>query len=257
MMYDLDMIPLNAILYIEIAVYQIMMDSITCASCVRTLTSYFTFATTCEGIEEKIKLYHEIQQREGKIKLSNVLTFVGDCIQYNNDNIKKEGILDNLENRFTCPDIKEVELDSGVECKQKSVEMYTCKTGQYQTKHTLFFKRHLLKLKTKYRRCLKRHLLGHKDISEIKTYKCELCQYQTKHRRSLKRHLLSHKDISEVQTFKCETCPFQTRRKENLKRHLLSHQDVSEVQMFKCETCPYQTKRKENLKRHLLSHRDI
>ncbi|KAJ8981105.1 hypothetical protein NQ317_007879 [Molorchus minor] len=226
--------------YFSREVYQIIMDPVICASCVGTLTSYVKLAI-CEGTEEKINLYREIQQKEGKIKLSKVLTFLGEDIRYNNDKIKKEGILDNWEYNFKDPGVQEeVEpLDFGVKCKQ---ERETPKMGQDQTKYKLFFERHLLKLK---------------KIPEFQIFKCEVCEFQTTYRGHLNRHLLGHKDISEIQMFKCETCLYQTRRRGDLKRHLLLHKDVSEVQMFKCETCPFQTRRKGNLKKHFLKHKNI
>ncbi|KAJ8981107.1 hypothetical protein NQ317_007881 [Molorchus minor] len=257
-------------MYYAFEVYQIVMESITCASCVATLTNYVEFATTCEGTEEIINLYREIQQKEGKIKLSKVLTFLGEDIQYNNDNIKKEGILDNWGYNFKDPGVQEeVEpLDLGVKCKQ---EQEMAKMGQDQTKYKMFFKRHFLKdipefrifkcevceFQTKYRGSLRRHLLGHKNISEVETYKCETCQYLTKHRWSFKRHLLGHKDISEVQTFKCNLCQYQTRQRDSLKNHLLGHKDISEVPIFKCEICVFHTRYRGSLRSHLLTHKDI
>ncbi|KAJ8973671.1 hypothetical protein NQ317_011791 [Molorchus minor] len=50
-----------------------------------------------------------------------------------------------------------------------------------------------------------------------------MCEYQTKHRVSLRKHLLVHKDISEVQMFKCEKCEYQTKYKGALNRHWTVH----------------------------------
>ncbi|KAJ8981116.1 hypothetical protein NQ317_007891 [Molorchus minor] len=74
-----------------------IMDSVTCSSCVGTLTNYVTFAITCDSTEEKINLYRETHHKVLKIKLSNVLTFLGDGIWCGNVNIKEEDSLDNLK----------------------------------------------------------------------------------------------------------------------------------------------------------------
>ncbi|KAJ8969255.1 hypothetical protein NQ317_016631 [Molorchus minor] len=103
----------------------------------------------------------------------------------------------------------------------------------------------------------KRHLLGHRDISEVQMYKCKMCEHHTKYKGHLKRHSLTHKDISEVQMFKCEMCEYQTKYRGGSKRHLLTHKDVSEVQMYNCEMCEYQSKHKEGLEDHLLVHKNI
>ncbi|KAJ8973139.1 hypothetical protein NQ317_001875 [Molorchus minor] len=73
-------------------VYHTTMKYATCPSCVGNVTSYINFETTCEGTEEKIHLYQEIQRDEDIIKLNNVLTFLGQGICYNNKNMKEEGI---------------------------------------------------------------------------------------------------------------------------------------------------------------------
>ncbi|KAJ8973230.1 hypothetical protein NQ317_004140 [Molorchus minor] len=225
-------------------VYHTTMESVTCASCVGIMTSYVNFAITCESTEEKINLYREIQQDEDIIKLGSILQFLGQGIQYNNVNIKKEVILDSLNYSSKRRDVKEEleVIDRREECKLKKVEIYRCEMCEYETK---------------LKGSLKIHQLRHKDISEVQIFKCEICEYQTKHKANLKRHLLSHKDTSEVQIFKCEMCEFQTKHKGNLKTHLLSHKDISEVLRFKCEMCQYETRRRGDLKKHLLTHENI
>ncbi|KAJ8981110.1 hypothetical protein NQ317_007885 [Molorchus minor] len=261
-----------------------VMDSVTCVSCVETLANYIKFAITCEDTEKKINFYCKIQRNKAVIKLSNVLTFLGEEIWNNHGNIKKEGTLDNLEYSFEGHDVKdEIEL---YQTRQKhhltrhllghkdisEVQMFKCEMCQFQTKHRDHLNRHLLghkdisevqmfqckmcEFQTRHRGSLKIHLLTHKDISEVELFKCEKCQFQTRYNRSLKSHLLSHKDISEVPVFKCDMCEYQTKYKKNLKTHFLVHKDISKVQIFKCEICEYQTKYRGNLKSHLLSHKD-
>ncbi|KAJ8981139.1 hypothetical protein NQ317_007914 [Molorchus minor] len=59
--------------------------------------------------------------------------------------------------------------------------------------------------------------------------KLKLCK--TIHRGNLTRHLLVHKDISEVQMFKCEICDFLTKRRDALKSH---KDNVSAIHANKC-----------------------
>ncbi|KAJ8973228.1 hypothetical protein NQ317_004138 [Molorchus minor] len=198
------------------------METVTCASCVGFVSNYVNFEATCKGTEEKINLYRESQQDEYVIKLSDVLTFLGEGIWYNNENIKKEGPDDNL-NGFMGVHVKEVET-------------FKCDMCEYQSKR---------------KGTLNRHLLFHKDISEVQTFKCKMCEFQTRYKRSLKKHSLLHKDISEVQMFKCEMCEYQTRYKRSLKKHVLRHKDSSKVQVFKCEMCEFQTRYKRSLKKTL------
>ncbi|KAJ8973140.1 hypothetical protein NQ317_001876 [Molorchus minor] len=168
------------------------MDYVVCASCAGTLTWFLNFAKRCEGTEEKINLYREIQQDEYIIKLSNVLTFLCEDIQCNNVNTKKEGALDNLEHGFKGPVVKEVEI-------------YTCEMCEYQTKH---------------KSNLTRHLLVHRKNSEVKMFECDTCQYKTKHKSCLNRHLLVHGENSDVKMYRCETCHYKARHKSSLDRHI-------------------------------------
>ncbi|KAJ8981136.1 hypothetical protein NQ317_007911, partial [Molorchus minor] len=139
------------------------------------------------------------------------------------------------------------------------VEIFRCEMCDFHTRHRLNLNLHLKRhskrqlcaqesfrgANSKYKLSLQRHLLHHKDISEVQMFNCEMCEYQTRHMRNLKRHLLTHKDISEVQMYKCEMCEYQTKRSDCLKSHLLVHK----VRIFKCEICEYQTKQKKALKK--------
>ncbi|KAJ8966178.1 hypothetical protein NQ317_006897 [Molorchus minor] len=255
---------------IGVLVYHATMEFVTCAGCVGVLTSYVNLITIHEATEEKINLYREIQREEDIIKLSSVLTFLGEGIRVR----CQEGLelLVSKEGRKRKKDISEV-------------QMFKCEMCEYQTRHGRSLKSHLLghkdtaevkclsvtcdisevqifkcemcEYQTRHKRSLKSHLLGHKDISEVNMLKCDMCEFQTKHKGNLKSHLLRHKDVSEVQMITCEICEFQTKHKGALTRHLLLHKDVSQVQMFKCETCDFKTKLKETLKSHLLGHKDI
>ncbi|KAJ8974075.1 hypothetical protein NQ317_016212 [Molorchus minor] len=180
------------------------MDSVICASCVGFVTTYNNFVATYDSTEEKLSLYREIQQGADVIKLSSVLRFLSKDVPTNNFNIKKESALDNTGYGFEKANAKE--------------EV------------------------TRHRSALKKHLLVHKDISEVQMHKCEMCEFQTKYRTALKKHSLSHKNTSEVRLFRCKTCEYQTNHKGTLTSHLLSHNHISEVGLYKCEMCGYQTK---------------
>ncbi|KAJ8973956.1 hypothetical protein NQ317_001362 [Molorchus minor] len=108
-------------------VYQAIMDTVACSSCVGSLTSFVNFLTTFKDTEEKITLYNEIQRNKVIIKLSNVLTFLDEGVGYSG-NLKRECILDNLEYsvKGSKPYVKkEGEILGCTEkCTQKNVEMY-------------------------------------------------------------------------------------------------------------------------------------
>ncbi|KAJ8969259.1 hypothetical protein NQ317_016635 [Molorchus minor] len=190
---------MNSVEYQKFKSYQLIMDYVTCASCVGLVTSYINFATTCEGTEEKIILYHEIHQYRAIIKLSDVLAFLDGDKWYSNVNLSKEVTVGNLEYSFKESPVKvEVELlDSSEQCNRRK----SGKTYQYETGHG---------------ENLKRHLLGRWDITEVQMYKCDICEYRTKYKGVLKRHLLVHKDISEVQTYKCDIVNIRPNIKELL-----------------------------------------
>ncbi|KAJ8973145.1 hypothetical protein NQ317_001881 [Molorchus minor] len=102
----------------------------------------------------------------------------------------------------------------------------------------------MCEFQTKLKGCLKSHLLGHKDISDVQIFKCKMCEYQTRYRGSLRYHLLPTRIFPKYKylNVKC------TRHRRSLKTHLLGHTGVQ-----KCEMCEYQTKHKKLiLKKHLL-----
>ncbi|KAJ8963560.1 hypothetical protein NQ317_000666 [Molorchus minor] len=109
-------------------------------------------------------------------------------------------------------------------------------------------------LETKLKCNLKRHLLVHRENSEVKMYTCETCHFETKHINSYTNHLRVHKIVNE-KMYRCETCHLKTKHKNNLKRHLLSHRAGSEVDMYQCEVCHLKTKHKNSFKNHLLVHK--
>ncbi|KAJ8973224.1 hypothetical protein NQ317_004134 [Molorchus minor] len=228
-----------------------IMDSLTCVSCAGILTSYINFTTTCQGTEEKINFFREIQQKEVILKLSNVLTFIGENGRYSNVNRKKEGILHSLEynNYFKALGIREEVdlLDSNNEQKGQTVKMYKCEMCQYQTRHRKKFKEHLLSHQDIL--MVENRLLLDTDTSEVEMYTCKTCDYKTKSKGNLKKHLLVHRENSEVEMYECEICHYKTKRKGDLKQHLLVHKENSEVNLYTCEMCQFRTKRKGNLKK--------
>ncbi|KAJ8948487.1 hypothetical protein NQ318_000024 [Aromia moschata] len=130
--------------------------------------------------------------------------------------------------------------------------------------------------KAQYKCVLARHMLIHKDISEVKAYPCKLCPFKSKWMYSLTKHMLTHKDISEVTTYDCNFCSYKAKRKIQLKihmlthkdnpkarlkqyltKHMLVHKDISEVTNYQCALCPYKTKRRYYLTQHMLIHKDF
>ncbi|KAJ8973670.1 hypothetical protein NQ317_011788 [Molorchus minor] len=224
-------------------VYQ--MDPVICASCVETLTIYNNFATICEGTEEKVKLYRDVRQSEARPKLSDILKFLTEGTPYN-DVIKEED---------TFEDTKCSRKESGTKIEN------TIHNGRFKN-HLLVHKKIPKKVKeetykcavcefqTKYRASIRRHVLRHKNNSEVQMYKCKKCEYTTKHTDCLRKHSLIHKDISEAKTYRCAHCEFQTNYRGTLVRHLLIHDIGAVVYMYKCPKCEHQTKHKRDLIRH-------
>ncbi|KAJ8948498.1 hypothetical protein NQ318_000035 [Aromia moschata] len=87
-------------------------------------------------------------------------------------------------------------------------------------------------------------------------YHCELCPYKAKFNCYLTRHMLVHKDISEVTAHRCNLCPYETKRKHDLTAHMLIHKDPSEVTTYHCNFCSYKTKRRRRLNLHMLVHKN-
>ncbi|KAJ8957863.1 hypothetical protein NQ318_001859 [Aromia moschata] len=108
---------------------------------------------------------------------------------------------------------------------------------------------------TKEKYSLNRHLITHKDHSEITVYKCNVCPYEAKRKYHLKRHVAVHNgssEVPEVSLYQCDHCNFKTKQKGTLKRHLKLH--LSTKRPYKCELCSYDTGQKSYLARHMLLH---
>ncbi|KAJ8951328.1 hypothetical protein NQ317_010809 [Molorchus minor] len=164
-------------------------------------------------------------------------------------------------------------LESCKEYMQEKVEIFKCNAlirsqGYLEMQ---IYKCICCEYRTKSRGSLERHMLSHKDASELATFKCTACEYQTKYRRAIISHLLRTKIFQKCKRIKCQMSanirrntrePLEiplarpqryfrsgiTKHRRCLMKHLLRHKDISEVQMFKCKMCKYQTKYKNALK---------
>ncbi|KAJ8948499.1 hypothetical protein NQ318_000036 [Aromia moschata] len=88
-------------------------------------------------------------------------------------------------------------------------------------------------------------------------YRCHLCRYKAKRKATLTRHMLVHRDISEVAGYQCKLCPRKTERKIDLVNHVKwIHEGSSKVTMYVCNVCSHETKRKRDMKSHMLIHKD-
>ncbi|KAJ8929159.1 hypothetical protein NQ314_018183 [Rhamnusium bicolor] len=103
---------------------------------------------------------------------------------------------------------------------------------------------------------LGRHLLIHKDSSEVEMHKCNKCSYESKFKSNLTKHMLVHKKPTELEMFKCHQCKYQAKRKKEVRVHMLVHTDSSEVTVYRCNECDFQTKHKSGLTKHFLTHKD-
>ncbi|KAJ8948506.1 hypothetical protein NQ318_000044 [Aromia moschata] len=128
--------------------------------------------------------------------------------------------------------------------------------------------------KNKLKHNLTRHMLVHKDISEVKAYRCKLCPYKTKQKFHLIRHMRNHEDSIQVPTYDCSLCSYKVKHKGRLSAHMLIH-DISEnapeietslpvktvedvqEKIYECNLCPYKTKLKHYFPEHMLIHKDI
>ncbi|KAJ8974212.1 hypothetical protein NQ317_000845 [Molorchus minor] len=223
------------------------MDTAFCSTCVSFLTIFNKIATSLEATEEKISLSCEIQQSGGIIKLGDVQTFLSKGDPYEMVNIKNEVALDNGENSFKGPNVKEEVLVELLESR--------CKQENGFKNHT-FLKKDIAEERKAY--YVGSQKSKKKSVSEVQMYNCEICEYKTKYENVLQRHVLTfHKDISEVETYKCEICDFRSKYKCGLMTHMTVHRDFSEVEMLQCEFCKYQTRNKTGLKIHMFVHKQI
>ncbi|KAJ8948501.1 hypothetical protein NQ318_000039 [Aromia moschata] len=85
-------------------------------------------------------------------------------------------------------------------------------------------------------------------------YHCIFCPYKAKVKYYLTRHMLVHKDISEVTTYQCPLCPHKAKLKYYLKKHMVVHKNISEVAGHQCALCPYKSKRRTDLVKHMRTH---
>ncbi|KAJ8973679.1 hypothetical protein NQ317_011799 [Molorchus minor] len=301
-----------------------MAQPLTCLSCEESLKLYSNFVKTFKSTEEKLHSYCQREGTSTKsfVNLKNLLKFLNKNPLHSNITSKKgPGFEDStgvcskiqddirletdreklynqtnhdsilLENRTMCDaDVSNVRSNTQMENenagriddfgnlfdKEMSVvqhfllEVYKCETCNFHTKYRDCINRHLLLHKnntevetfkcefcgfiTKHKRSLQRHLLVH-DSSKLEVFKCNLCDYSAKHKSYLNKHLLNHKPASETILFRCDVCPFQTRQKYNLTKHLLIHMDSSEVELFRCDMCAFETKYKTALTRHVRMHK--
>ncbi|VEN59782.1 unnamed protein product [Callosobruchus maculatus] len=105
----------------------------------------------------------------------------------------------------------------------------------------------LCKFQTKYKEALSRHKrLIHTDD---KVHQCPHCDYQAKIVSYLKKHLLQHKDPSELKLYKCSYCNIATKTISQRNSHMkIAHSPPK----FQCAVCGHKTRGKNNLKNHIL-----
>nr|XP_023015561.1 zinc finger protein 93-like [Leptinotarsa decemlineata] len=94
----------------------------------------------------------------------------------------------------------------------------------------------------------------HPDLSSCEVFRCYTCPFQTHLKRLLIRHLVVHKQPSQLVMFKCPHCPYEAKRHCNLYQHLVKHMDASKMELFKCALCSFETKRKHCLRNHIMTH---
>ncbi|KAJ8911266.1 hypothetical protein NQ315_015269 [Exocentrus adspersus] len=120
-----------------------------------------------------------------------------------------------------------------------------------QLLQTKSFKCDMCDFSVKRKHHLKRHMLIHKDPSEIEWFRCYLCNFQAKRKYDLRSHMLVHIDTSRMECFKCDLCNYEGKRKSDLGHHMLVHKDPAGIQWFKCDLCDFKSKRKLNLAMHV------
>nr|CAI5827787.1 unnamed protein product [Callosobruchus analis] len=100
--------------------------------------------------------------------------------------------------------------------KEEGAVMYKCSSCKFQTKYTEALSRHK-RLIISY---LKKHLVQHKDPSELKLYHCNYCSYASKVKSQRNMHM---KVAHNPPKFQCAICGYKCRLKNNLKNHIMRH----------------------------------
>ncbi|XP_018576647.1 zinc finger protein 624-like [Anoplophora glabripennis] len=136
---------------------------------------------------------------------------------------------------------------------ENDLEAYECESCEYETEN---------------KKLLQKHLLKHKDPSQVHMYRSNDCDYENEYKSVIKKHQLEHKDPSQVQTYRCNDCDYENKYKYNIKRHQKKHKDSSQVQTYKkhkdpsqvqmygCHDCDYKTRYKRCIIQHQLKHKN-
>ncbi|XP_023311837.1 zinc finger protein 142-like [Anoplophora glabripennis] len=231
----------------------IVKDPVVCKGCFDSLCTHNTFLKDCSEVEEKIKSVFGSSATGSQLDTSAFGLFV------KTENLDKEFDIEmEMSIKAEYVDIKsEDEERSDTPLRTSNIVSFNdCKDAEEHGSGIRFSAKHDSDSKVyKYESCEyetenKRHLLKHKDPSEVQMYRCNDCDYETKYKYAIKLHQLKHKDPS------CKDCNYETVYKMNMKQHQLRHKKPSQVQIYKCKDCDYETKYKSNIKLHQLRHED-
>lgn len=152
------------------------------------------------------------------------------------------------------------------ECNYRTRYNYTLKLHVkllHSTENAVIFSCKFCRFTTKY----KYHVKIHERICDRKpgTRKrviCEECGFETKSIDLLKRHMVVHKSLDEIKVFKCGYCyKFETRYRRSLVLHIRRHRpelkEEKEEKWFECKECSFKTKRECYLDKHVSKHFDF
>ncbi|KAJ8913665.1 hypothetical protein NQ315_007382 [Exocentrus adspersus] len=228
---------------------------------------------TDECFDDPIKVQHSKLNNSTMCQIKvEELDFIDDCIKTVNGklicNVKMEST-DNKEDKRLIPGTVKVEELEDCETLRKQCVYYVeankaeAKSGdsyQFEDNQEGFaafkperklFECDLCVFKANKKQYLKKHMLVHRDSSELKWFKCNACDYKTKYKICLTKHELVHKDSSDIEWFECPTCDYKSKYRGHLNVHMLTHKDPSQIHWWKCDSCDYKSKHKCNLKKHV------
>ncbi|CAH1978944.1 unnamed protein product [Acanthoscelides obtectus] len=117
--------------------------------------------------------------------------------------------------------------------KDEGVVMHKCDSCRFQTKYVEALSRHKTLL----------HLDG-------KIYQCPHCNYKAKIKSYLGKHLMNHKDSSELKRYNCNFCSYSAKGLAQRNSHM---KVMHNPPKFQCAICGNKVRTKRNLNVHIIS----
>ncbi|XP_023312269.1 zinc finger autosomal protein-like [Anoplophora glabripennis] len=235
----------------------IVKDPVVCKPCFDSLCTHNSFLEDCSEVEEKIKSIYGGSATGSQMDTSPLDLFV------KTENLDKEFDEMEMSIKAECVDIKpedEERSDTPLQTSDivpfeesdcKNEEEDGCKGENGSEVKTKQEPKVLYKCEIRFTAHSARR------ENDLEVYKCESCEYETENRKLLQRHLLRHKDPSQVHVYRCDDCDYETKQRSYIKQHQLKHKDPSQIQMYRCNECDYESKYRSGIKQHQLKHKEL